>query len=203
MEIYGQSPALLIPFIPFIPFILFVGSWARGLVGSFHQSFWRRVRDLNLPSLKASHPEGAVFQGKLQFPGRVPCLALQPRERLYVLLQAHFRLRCIPSGECRGSWFQEAPVGSPLKRLWMRPSTPSHFFRGLVGSWARGLAHSISLAEGEGFEPPIPFRTPVFKTGAIGRSANPPRHYDRRGMGRRSSGEAARHTSWPSVAYVP
>ena len=31
-----------------------------------------------------------------------------------------------------------------------------------------------SLAEEEGFEPPVPFGTPVFKTGAINRSATPP-----------------------------
>jgi hypothetical protein len=29
-------------------------------------------------------------------------------------------------------------------------------------------------AEGEGFEPPVAYATPVFKTGAIGRSATPP-----------------------------
>ena len=30
------------------------------------------------------------------------------------------------------------------------------------------------MAEGEGFEPPIPCRIPVFKTGAFNRSATPP-----------------------------
>src|SRR5687768_18296543 len=30
------------------------------------------------------------------------------------------------------------------------------------------------MAEGEGFEPPIPCGTPVFKTGAFNRSATPP-----------------------------
>jgi hypothetical protein len=29
-------------------------------------------------------------------------------------------------------------------------------------------------AEGEGFEPSVTYATPVFKTGAIGRSATPP-----------------------------
>ena len=32
----------------------------------------------------------------------------------------------------------------------------------------------IFLAEGEGFEPPVPFGTMVFKTTAIDHSANPP-----------------------------
>ena len=31
------------------------------------------------------------------------------------------------------------------------------------------------MAEGEGFEPPVRLRTPVFKTGAFNRSAIPPR----------------------------
>ena len=31
------------------------------------------------------------------------------------------------------------------------------------------------LAEGEGFEPPVPCGTPVFKTGAFDHSATPPR----------------------------
>ena len=30
------------------------------------------------------------------------------------------------------------------------------------------------MAEGEGFEPPVPFGTTVFKTAAIDRSATPP-----------------------------
>ena len=33
---------------------------------------------------------------------------------------------------------------------------------------------SKSLAEEEGFEPPVPLGTPVFKTGAFNRSATPP-----------------------------
>ena len=33
---------------------------------------------------------------------------------------------------------------------------------------------SEDLAEGEGFEPPIPCGIPVFKTGAFNRSATPP-----------------------------
>ena len=33
---------------------------------------------------------------------------------------------------------------------------------------------SETLAEGEGFEPPIPCGIPVFKTGAFNRSATPP-----------------------------
>jgi hypothetical protein len=32
----------------------------------------------------------------------------------------------------------------------------------------------MQKAEGEGFEPSVTFATPVFKTGAIGRSATPP-----------------------------
>ena len=35
-------------------------------------------------------------------------------------------------------------------------------------------APSKVMAEGEGFEPPIPCGTPVFKTGAFNRSATPP-----------------------------
>ena len=31
-----------------------------------------------------------------------------------------------------------------------------------------------NLAEGEGFEPPVPCGTPVFKTGALNHSAIPP-----------------------------
>ena len=33
---------------------------------------------------------------------------------------------------------------------------------------------SKSFAEEEGFEPPVPLGTPVFKTGAFNRSATPP-----------------------------
>jgi hypothetical protein len=33
---------------------------------------------------------------------------------------------------------------------------------------------ALKLAEAEGFEPPDPLGSPVFKTGAIGRSATPP-----------------------------
>ena len=35
-------------------------------------------------------------------------------------------------------------------------------------------APSDCVAEGEGFEPPIPCGIPVFKTGAFSRSATPP-----------------------------
>ena len=35
-------------------------------------SGWTPTGDSNLPSLEASRPEGAAFQGKLRFPGRVP-----------------------------------------------------------------------------------------------------------------------------------
>ena len=38
-----------------------------------------------------------------------------------------------------------------------------------------GDAGTVKVAEGEGFEPPLPFDKPVFKTGAFSRSANPPR----------------------------
>jgi hypothetical protein len=34
----------------------------------------------------------------------------------------------------------------------------------------------IKLAEGVGFEPTDPFGSPVFKTGALNRSAIPPTH---------------------------
>ena len=34
--------------------------------------------------------------------------------------------------------------------------------------------HSFRFAEGEGFEPPNPLRSTVFKTAAINHSANPP-----------------------------
>ena len=49
----------------------------------------------------------------------------------------------------------------------------------LAGEPNRPLWHLPSIrlliaAEGEGFEPPVAFTTPVFKTGAIGRSAIPP-----------------------------
>jgi hypothetical protein len=46
-----------------------------------------------------------------------------------------------------------------------------------------GACHgpSIDLAEGEGFEPPIPCGIPVFKTGAFNRSATPPQPYALRG----------------------
>jgi hypothetical protein len=33
------------------------------------------------------------------------------------------------------------------------------------------------MAEGEGFEPPVPCGTPVFKTGAFNHSATPPTCY--------------------------
>ena len=36
------------------------------------------------------------------------------------------------------------------------------------------LFRSLLMAEGEGFEPPVPCGTPVFKTGAIDHSAIPP-----------------------------
>ena len=35
-------------------------------------STWRPQGDSTLPSLEASRPEGAAFQGKLRVPGRVP-----------------------------------------------------------------------------------------------------------------------------------
>ncbi len=53
-------PALLIPL------------QLRPLWDRFEEIPWRRERDSNLPSLEASHPEGAAFQGTLLFPGRVP-----------------------------------------------------------------------------------------------------------------------------------
>src|SRR3972149_1881828 len=60
---------------------------------------------------------------------------------------------------------------------------PTHYkaFRALakakgMGEDSEGAveAPSDSLAEGEGFEPPIPCGIPVFKTGAFNRSATPP-----------------------------
>ncbi len=39
---------------------------------------------------------------------------------------------------------------------------------------ARNIVSSFNLAEREGFEPPIPHGTPVFKTGAFNRSAISP-----------------------------
>ena len=48
---------------------------------------------------------------------------------------------------------------------------PPHIFR-LKLSPAQLLA---TPAEGEGFEPPVPESTVVFKTTAIDRSANPPK----------------------------
>ena len=38
----------------------------------------------------------------------------------------------------------------------------------------------MRLAEGVGFEPTVPFGTPVFKTGAFDHSATPPRELSRR-----------------------
>ena len=37
------------------------------------------------------------------------------------------------------------------------------------------VASLSTMAEGEGFEPPVPCGTPVFKTGAFDHSATPPR----------------------------
>src|SRR5947209_7461042 len=37
------------------------------------------------------------------------------------------------------------------------------------------LGQRAGEAEGEGFEPSVTYATPVFKTGAIGRSATPPK----------------------------
>ena len=39
---------------------------------------------------------------------------------------------------------------------------------------SRVLAAGCEMAEAEGFEPPMPFDMPVFKTGAFSRSATPP-----------------------------
>src|SRR3972149_5377470 len=51
-----------------------------------------------------------------------------------------------------------------------------------------------SLAEGEGFEPPIPCGIPVFKTGAFNRSATPPasRNRARSAPGRPCTGAGPR-----------
>ena len=119
------------PSNPFLFSITF--SWARWLVGSWAQSFWRRGGDSNLPSLEASRPEGAAFQGKLRFPGRVPRLALQPCERSLFA-------RVLEAGPRRVPPFESLLV----------------FYYLLVGSWARGLVGSIFLAERGGFEPTFP-----------------------------------------------
>ena len=39
---------------------------------------------------------------------------------------------------------------------------------------AKMAAHPKRVAEEEGFEPPVPFSTSVFKTGALNHSATPP-----------------------------
>jgi len=103
------------------------------------RSLWRRVRDSNLPSLEASRPEGAAFQGKLRFPGRVPFRGFY--------------------GSAPSSWRRrlENHGRSPALRI------PCCFYGVLVGSWARALVGSIPLAEGEGFEPPGACASTVFK----------------------------------------
>jgi hypothetical protein len=49
-----------------------------------------------------------------------------------------------------------------------------YLVRGAEYSRGPGAAPSKIMAEGEGFEPPIPCGIPVFKTGAFNRSATPP-----------------------------
>ena len=46
----------------------------------------------------------------------------------------------------------------------------------LENLWGQGFGDKFlcGMAEGAGFEPTFPFRIPVFKTGAISRSATPP-----------------------------
>ena len=54
----------------------------------------------------------------------------------------------------------------------MRGISPHGFFCGLGGEGERPVGPV--MAEGEGFEPPVPCGTPVFKTGSLNHSDTPP-----------------------------
>ena len=107
----GNAHGVSRPSNPFLFSITF--SWARWLVGSWAQSFWRRGRDSNLPSLEASRPEGAAFQGKPRVPGAGP----SPRPAALRTLALRSRSRGSGHGVSR-------------------PSNPSLF--SITFSWARG-----------------------------------------------------------------
>jgi hypothetical protein len=62
----------------------------------------------------------------------------------------------------------------PIGTVFARAPATSIYSKIQGNSYDNFIQRSILSADGEGFEPPVPFGTPVFKTGAIDHSATHP-----------------------------